>query len=242
MRLLLTRPREQAFALAAALQAEGHVVHIAPLLKVGRSRHDRGALEQAAAVILTSANAVPALVGLDLDVPIFAVGPETAAAVREAGFRRVEAALGTAESLLDLVHASLRPSDGLLAYASGHHVSVNVASRLTERGYRCKQVEVYRTSKAGSLPKSARLRLLGGELDAVLFMSVRTAESFCEIVADAGLSESCRWTASVSLSGKIDAQLRHLPWKDSQIAGSPTRAGLLEAVAALDRRHRTRVF
>lgn len=76
MRLLLTRPRQQAFALAAALQAKGHVVHIAPLLKVEPSRHDRDALEQAAAVILTSANAAPALVGLDPDVPIFAVGPK----------------------------------------------------------------------------------------------------------------------------------------------------------------------
>ena len=228
--------------MAEVLRQRGHVVHLAPLLRVKRVHHDRSALERASAVIVTSANAVPALVGLDSDVQLFAVGPDTAAALSEAGFKNVNAAVGTAESLLDLMHKNWKPGDGSLVYASGRHVSVNMAAGLAERGYRCEQVEVYRTSKIRSLPDSARLRLLRGELDAVLFMSVRTAEAFREIVADAGLSESCRWTASVSLSGKIDAQLRHLPWKDSQISGSPTRAGLLEAVAALDRRHRTRVF
>ena len=54
--------------MAEALRQRGHLVHIAPLLRVERVHHDRGALEQATAVILTSANAVPGLVGLDPDV------------------------------------------------------------------------------------------------------------------------------------------------------------------------------
>jgi uroporphyrinogen-III synthase len=241
MKLLLTRPRMQAISMADALRQRGHLLHIAPLLEVERWPHDRGALEQATAVILTSANAVPDLVGLDPDVPMFAVGPETAAALKEAGFCRVKTALGTAESLLDLVHASLEPSDGPLAYASGHCVSVNVASRLAERGYRCEQVEVYRTIKAGSLLESTRLRLLGGELDAALFMSARTADAFDELVADSGLTESCRTIVSISLSQEIDGRLRHLPWKEGRIAASPTRAGILAAVDAFDDSQRNAV-
>ncbi|QDZ00223.1 uroporphyrinogen-III synthase [Nitratireductor mangrovi] len=241
MQLLLTRPKEQAISMAEAFCRRGHCVHLLPLLRVERLRHDRSVLEQAPAVVVTSANAVPALIGLDSATRVFAVGPETAAAVEEAGFWNVARASGTAKSLLELVSLSWRPENGPLIYASGRHVSVNVAATLVALGYHCERVEVYATEGLRNLPGRARSLLKRNELDAALFMSVRTADVFAELVEKAGLRECCRSMTSVPLSLKISDRLRHLPWRDTQVALSPTRAGILAVVNALSQRYPTPV-
>lgn len=127
MNLLLTRPKAQADAMAEALRSRGHRIHLAPLLRVDRLQFDDSTLRSASAIIVTSANAVPALEGLDPAVRIFAVGPDTASAAKAAGFSNVIAASGTASSLLDMVMHQWQPEDGRLAYASGYHVSVDIA-------------------------------------------------------------------------------------------------------------------
>jgi len=66
-----------------------------------------------------------------------------------------------------------------LAYPSGRHVSVDVAGALAAQGYSCGRVEVYATSQARQLPDEAKNLLRRGQIDAVLFMSVRTADAFC---------------------------------------------------------------
>jgi uroporphyrinogen-III synthase len=235
--LLLTRPKAQANAMAEALRSRGHRIHLAPLLRVDRLQFDDGILRSASAIIITSANAVPALEGVDPAVRIFAVGPETASAARVAGFSDVMAATGTASSLLDMVKHQWQPEDGTLAYASGHHVSVDVAGALALQGYSCKRFEVYATSQVLQLPEETVGLLRRGEIDAVLFMSVRTADAFSELVASAGISDSCTTARSLSLSAKIAARLGHLPWIESLTAASPTREGILRAVDGLEAGH-----
>ena len=239
MNLLLTRPKKQAASMAEALRRRGHLVYLAPLLRVERLHHDRAKLEQASAVIVTSANAVPALVGLDPAVQVFAVGPETAAAAGEAGLRNVAAASGTAESLLEVISCNWWPDNGPIVYASGRHISVDVSSRLASLGYRCERVEVYAAEQSRNLPDTAHSLLRRGVLDAALFMSVRTAGAFAELVANAGLAERCRTVVSVVLSRKIADRIQHLPWQETSVAASPTRAGILGAIDALEQRYRT---
>ena len=74
MLVLVTRPREQAAETARLLRAAGHEVLIDPVLEIRRLPLPSAADRHAAAVAVTSANAVPALAGLPGDVPVFAVG------------------------------------------------------------------------------------------------------------------------------------------------------------------------
>lgn len=135
MNLLLTRPKAQADAMAEALRSRGHRIHLAPLLRVDRLQFDDRILRSASAILVTSANAVPALEGLYRAVRIFAVGPDTASAAKAAGFSNIAAASGTASSLLDIVRHHWHPEDGPLAYASGRHVSADIAEALALKGY-----------------------------------------------------------------------------------------------------------
>lgn len=238
MNLLLIRPKAQADAMAEALRSRGHRIHLAPLLRVDRLQFDDRILQAASAIIITSANAASALEVLDPAVRIFAVGPDTASAAKAAGFSNITAASGTASSLIDTVGGRWRAEDGPLAYASGRHVSVDVARALALKGYSCRRVEVYATSRARQLTEATVGLLRRGQIDAVLFMSVRTADAFAGLVASAEISECCRTARSLSLSAKIARRLGHLPWIQSPSAGSPTRDGILRMVDELEaRRH-----
>ncbi|MDF2781612.1 MAG: hypothetical protein K0S96_1416, partial [Geminicoccaceae bacterium] len=61
MRVLITRPRAEAAVLAADLAERGHDVTIEPLLTIEPLPGVVAALAGAQAIVLTSANAVPAL-------------------------------------------------------------------------------------------------------------------------------------------------------------------------------------
>ncbi len=84
MRVLVTRPKEDAEETAQLLAARGHQALVAPLLE---TRFFDGAaltLEGVQAVLATSANGVRALARRTArrDVPLFAVGPQTAEAAK----------------------------------------------------------------------------------------------------------------------------------------------------------------
>jgi len=203
---------------------------------------DGRTLRAASAIILTSANAVPALEGLDPAIRVFAVGPDTASAARAAGLSNVAAASGTAESLLEMVRRRWRPEYGPLAYPSGRHVSMDVAGALVAQGYSCGRVEVYATAQARHLPEEASDLLRRGQIDAVLFMSVRTADAFRGLVASTGNPDVCTRARSLSLSDNIAARLGHLPWIESLSTASPTREGILRAVDGLEAGHGAEAF
>ena len=91
--------------------------------------------------------------------------------------------------------------------------------------------------QARQLPEEAKNLLRRGQIDAVLFMSVRTADAFCGLVASTGNPEVCRRARSLSLSDKIATRLGQLPWIESLTAASPTREGILRAVDGLEAGH-----
>src|ERR1043166_8938182 len=99
MRLLVTRPEEDAARTAQALRARGHAVLIAPLLRIEAIEADLSG--SWTAVLMTSANAARALSGHRqaaalLRLPAFTVGDRTAEAARAAGFTEGVSADGAA--------------------------------------------------------------------------------------------------------------------------------------------------
>src|SRR5712691_11190774 len=116
MRLLVTRPRDDAEAFAKALRARGHDAIIAPLMEMRVMAGTPIALEGVQAVLATSANGVRALAAgtTRRDVVIYTVGPQTAEAARDAGFAGVISAEGDSAALVETVAREADPAKGTL--------------------------------------------------------------------------------------------------------------------------------
>jgi len=107
VRLLVTRPQEDAERTAAALRACGHTVMLASLLRIEpiAAEFEPGAF---AAVLTTSANAARAIAAHGRieelrRLPLYTVGRRSADATKAAGFTTVRSADGDAHDLISIV-------------------------------------------------------------------------------------------------------------------------------------------
>src|SRR5690348_2420424 len=121
MRVLVTRPEPDAGETASRLTALGHAPLVAPLLKIEFVDGESLSLDDVQAVLATSANGVRALVRRTerRDVPLFAVGQQTAALARALGFDSVASANGDAAALTALVEGEVEPGRGAVLHAAG---------------------------------------------------------------------------------------------------------------------------
>ena len=145
MRVLITRPREDAEAIAARLLALGHQPLIAPLLEPRWFNGPPLDLSGIAAILATSANGVRALAGRTArrDIAIFAVGPQTTQEARDAGFARVENADGDARALAAAVPRWIAADAGALLHVCGEESAGNLGADLSARGYDVRRATLY---------------------------------------------------------------------------------------------------
>lgn len=229
MLVLVTRPAEAAAGFAEALRARGHEPLIEPMLTV-RPLPDAGIdLDGVQAVLLTSANAVPALPpGAARALPVFAVGEATAAAARRAGCIRVEAAAGDAAALARLAALRLRPEDGALLHLAGARTREGLAEGLAAGGFRLRRVVVYEAVPAANLSTTLRAVLARRGLGAATFFSPETAATFVRLVRDAGLVGGTADAVALCLSPAVADACRGLPWREVRTGLRPSGAALLE--------------
>ncbi|MBF0864670.1 uroporphyrinogen-III synthase [Gluconobacter sp. R71646] len=158
------------------------------------------------AVLVTSANALPALRDWPRDRLVVAVGAQTAARARRDGFVNVEAADGDARALAAFCWSrAIMGADVLLA--SGEGYGVELAQDLGVQ-----RVEVYAACKRTVLPDDAARALRGGRVDSVLLYSGKTAEAFREAL---GAEEVTALSAvrALCLSEAIAARLDPKEWR-----------------------------
>lgn len=228
MKILLTRPVGDAEKTAADLRALGHDVIVAPLMEIRFRKGPEIALDDAQAVLVTSANGVRALARRTArrDMPLFAVGPQTAERARAAGFRAVKSADGDAEALARAVTGWARPEAGALFHARGAHAKGDLAALLAAAGFRVQSEVLYEAVEAKALPPAAAQALGSGSLDAVLLYSQRSARIFAHCAISAGLQEICETMAALCLSEAVAAGLAPLQFRSVRIASHPDQAGL----------------
>ena len=101
MRVLVTRPVEDGEETARQLALRGHQSVLAPLLATQFWDGAEVTLEGVQAILATSANGVRALARRTArrDVPLFAVGPQTAEMAQAEGFSNLRNANGDARAL-----------------------------------------------------------------------------------------------------------------------------------------------
>lgn len=232
MRVLVTRPREQGERSAARLAALGHEPLVAPLLKIRLTGAPlpAGRLD---ALIVTSANAAPALSALDRTLPVFAVGERTAGAIRDAGFADIRAAEGDASSLAALVGRAL-PATARLLHLAGRDRKSEPEASLAARGYSVETVVAYEAVAATALPDALARALRAGALDAALHYSRRSAEVGLVLARAAGLADAFLALRHACLSQDAAAPLREQPAVRLIVAEEPKEASLFDALALCD--------
>lgn len=228
-RALVTRPRGEAEALAAALAARGLGALVEPMIEISfpAAAIDLTGVQ---AVLCTSANGVRALARASAEraVPLFAVGDATAARARAAGFADVASAGGDAADLARLAARRLSPQDGRLVHLCGSAVAGDLAGALRARGFAVERIELYEARPAAALSPAAVAALEGGEIGWALFFSPRTATIFTRLAEAAGVGQRCANVAALSISAAADRPLAELQWRERRIAARPEQAALLD--------------
>ena len=237
MRLIVTRPLEDARPLGRRLEAAGHEVILAPLLSI-RPVSGLAIPERAyQAVLVTSANGVRALNGHPALARLkrataFVVGPASAAAAAGAGFLRIEQADGDVAALVRSAIASLHPGDGPLLHVSGAVTAGNLASDLEASGFEVDRVVAYEACPVEALPEPCAAALKAGEADGVLLYSPHTARIWTALVADAGLAAAAVRLDHFCLSDNVAAMLRKQLGTGVavKVASRPDEAALIDMI------------
>lgn len=229
MRVLVTRPAEDGAETAARLHAMGHEPLLAPLLTTHFLDMPAPALDNVQAILATSANGVRAFARLSprRDLPLFAVGPQTAAEAAAAGFTTIRNADGDARALGNAAARWTAPEKGVLLHVSGEQGSGALAETLAAHGFALRKAVLYRVDAATALPSAVQSALAAGALDAALFFSPRSARAFARLAE----GFSVHGMIAICISAATAEGLAPLAFAATRIAGQPNQDALLARLA-----------
>ena len=234
MRLLVTRPQDDAESFASLLRERGHIPVVAPLMEVHFFPGQPLPLDGVQAVLATSANGVRGIAARTSrrDVTIYAVGPQTAEAARQVGFPIVISAEGDSAALVETVARQSDPARGALLHAAGTETAGRVRQALQAHGFRVETEILYEARPAEVLPSIAADSLRSDALDGVLLFSPRTAKAFAHLVSTADLTAHCARLVAFCISAATAEALGALNFTRVAVAGAPNQDAILELIPA----------
>ncbi len=224
LKVLVTRPEPGASATGERIRRLGHHPILSPCLVITARRVPFPTRQDA--VLITSAQALPALTHLPRQIEIFAVGEATAAQAREAGFCAVTAAGGTAADLAVLVVGRLPPGANLL-FPTGAGNGLPLANLLRGAGFCVRRHVAYRATPATSLTEAALAGLDAGVIERVLVFSQATGRHFSALVRQSGRTNALRHSIAIAISSKAAASLENLPFASIETAMAPDQEHML---------------
>lgn len=228
--ILVTRPEPGLGETMQAVSALGFDPVACPLLQVRDCPRHLPQARAVHAILLTSGQAIAALVEAAAhdpalrNLPLLAVGDATAARAQAAGFVEVASAGGNASDLQALVQARIAPGRRLLlATASGQGVAL--AATLRRAGYRLHRRVVYAARPVRHLPVAAEAALRSHAIVAALFFSAETARNF-ERLCPVLLRPLLGAIRAMAISPAVGSALAG-PWRSVEVASHPDGAAML---------------
>jgi uroporphyrinogen-III synthase len=208
MRILVTRPVEDGEGIAEKLRAMGHQPLLAPLLCTDFHDGPEPDFTGIQAILASSANGIRALIRRTTrrDLPIFAVGPQTAEEAQKAGFAVVKNANGDAVAL---AHATMRwttPDAGALMHICGEEAPGTLGEMLTTHGFTVRRCALYAVHPASRLPPETEAALKQQKVDGALFFSPRSARVFCDLAAGLPLATLTAFCISAVTAGALEGR------------------------------------
>lgn len=222
---LVTRPSLEAKPTGEKLEAMGHRVLYAPMLKIDPVSFEIP--EDTRSLVVTSKNG--ARFGLanigDKDRAIFAVGEQTAAIARSLGFRNVTVGPGTARKLVPVLRDCGLTQKRDYAHLCGNEIAYNIADVLRGEGIDAVNTVTYQTTPNRAFSMAVEEAMDEGKVDAVLFYSPRTATIFEEAISETGHHDWIPLLDAYCLSARVADELLG-PWRTIHNAVMPTEKAL----------------
>ncbi len=235
MRVLITRPRPDADELAALLHARGHTTFIEPLIDIVMRDGPPLDLSGVQALVFTSANGAraAAMRTTERALPVFAVGPATAATARALNFVDLTESPGEGvEGLAQHVRAGLTPAKGALLHPTGAVTAGDLQASLEPHGFIVFRQVIYEARATDALSGALIAELGAGSIAAAMFFSPRTAALFATLTAAAGLAPACRGVVAMALSEAVANALAPLTFRHLSVAARPLTDAMLDLVPA----------
>jgi uroporphyrinogen-III synthase len=235
MKLLITRPTEDAQRQAVPFEALGHETVIRPLMEVVFPRLTPLRLQGVQGLIATSRNALRGLARngsfeAAKQLPTFCVGESTANFAREIGFKHVVAGKGAAKDLIPLITYSTTPDAGSLLYVTGQHLAFDLEKPLKAKGFALPRVIIYEAREADKSAMIAFAETLRAGVDGVVLMSPRTAVICVNQIKQFKLEREAATATWYCYSGAVARPLREIDDMTIAIACRPTEADLLDQI------------
>lgn len=237
MRVLVLRPQPDAERTAKVLRERGQEPVLAPLFSLvpGAEPAPKGPFD---ALVLTSANAVPALEQLPKAwrkaLPAFCVGTRTADAAGALGFS-TRNARGNRADLLALIAEQL-PAPKKLLFVAGQDRHDDLPGQLRAAGHEVAIWTAYEARAVDALPEAAAEALRSGDVDAALHYSPRSAQTFLSLAGASDLAEQALALPQIALSAEIAAPLIGAGAGTVLVAEHAEEAALLAALDHLPAR------
>jgi uroporphyrinogen-III synthase len=223
MKLLVTRPLEDAQPLAEKLEGLGHEAVIVPLLHI--VARDGIHIPEAPyqALCVSSANGLAAKADLSPfhHTPFFAIGPQSAREARRQGFDHVHDKGGNVEGLVRVMCKALKPADGPILYLSGSETTGDLEGKLKAEGFTVNRVIAY---DAAPCEVTDLAKLIDG-VEGVLLYSPRTTKLWVTQVGRAACVDKTQTLTHFCLSANVAANLPQ-GWA-KRISRTPDENGML---------------
>lgn len=226
-KVLITRPQEDGLTVAETLKNRGLEPLTVPLFST--KFHPVPQIDSAQGLIITSKNALRAIEAHDelKELPLYAVGDQTAALARQFGFTQILCAGGNAQSLLQLVLKHADPSKGPLYYLSGDVIKMDLVHYLQKLGFQTDRRVVYSLESLSSFPKELFEALQARDISHCMFFSFKTAETFSTLLHKTNLLTLPSFMISLCLSPDVSRAIHKLQWKEIWISPEPSIKALI---------------
>ncbi len=209
LRALVTRPREEAKSLIAALAIRALEALVEPLMEIHWRTPETFDLDGVQAILCTSANGVRALarVSGERRAPLFAVGDATAALRAPKVSTMLRAPRGTsAISPAWQRHGCGRKRDCCCMWQETSLQAI-LSACCAHKDLPSRDVFSTEARAAVALSPAAVDSLRAGDIAFALFFSPRTAAIFARLADVAGVTECCAKVIALSISVGADAAL-----------------------------------
>lgn len=229
--LVITRPREDAAPLAAALKGIGVEAISAPLMQIRTIPGPELDLVGVQGLLFTSANGARAFAARSSvrDIPVFAVGDATARTSKDLNFKNITSANGDVDDLATLVGTACDPGHGELLHACASVVAGDLSGALAAQDFRINRQVLYEAKAVTELPLEMAEAIHLKKVHGIIVYSPRTAHILDALIANAGVSMALADMTLFALSQNVD-KASASNWHERIIAAHPCQESLLEAV------------
>ena len=216
MNILITRPLIDSEDLMGKLFSLGHKIIHVPTLKISSVKKESIDISQYDALIFTSANAVRNLKVLNKDKNklCFCVGSITEKIARQLGYQNTLSAGGTVNALKNLIINSEQINEkSRLAYFCGDNVAYDLDLELKKEGLKINSIINYKSEKITDLNDQNKTIITNHAPDIIFVYSLRSGQSFLEIVKNHSLYPLMTGSKVMCISEKVANVFKSDGWK-----------------------------